>query len=377
MASTADRAANITELEATNVVVALHTLLTLADKGKHIRIRCDNQAAVIALTSSRAQNKVLQDCARAAWMVQAILSMEITYDHVPGKDNEVADALSRAHISRAHKDTANHLVNHYSLQPVRTCCYFLYNLNVPITSRSGIGVAPPEGYMATGYCKRSGDDRQPQGGSTHVHRLHGQVQAKSAKTYDSNDVRVHRVPGQAHPSPRYNKEQDIACASVSAAGRAPNGRDGPPESEDGPRSHGQEQVLQRQCKAPTVGKDRLDRNRKAPADAHWMSSEGSHPHNLLWRSTPIGDSANDCENIRQVGSKSAVLVIKWGKNMQKVGQKKVVTLPRIPNSVMCLVQAIQANIFSHTHMSHHRSPHNVHGHETTNPGITHKEGVAR
>ena len=88
---------NITELEAINVVLAIHTLIGEADRGTHIRVRCDNMAAVQVFTSGQAANKVLQDCARATWMTQALLSIELSYDHIPGKDNDVADALSRAH----------------------------------------------------------------------------------------------------------------------------------------------------------------------------------------------------------------------------------------------------------------------------------------
>ena len=43
-------------------------------------------------------------------------------------------------------------------------------------------------------------------------------------------------------------------------------------------------------------------------------------------------------------SESAMLVIKWAKNLQKVGQQKVVTLPVIAGSPLCLVTAVQDNI---------------------------------
>ena len=88
----------ITELEAINLVVALHTFLGPGDRGAHVRVRCDNNSTVQVLTTGKARNKRLQECARAAWMVQALLDVEVSYDHIPGKDNKVADVLSRAHL---------------------------------------------------------------------------------------------------------------------------------------------------------------------------------------------------------------------------------------------------------------------------------------
>ena len=82
-----DGAANITELEAANVIVALHTLLSMADSGSHVRVHCDNQAAVTVLQTGRGKNKILIDCARAAWMIQAVLHVELSYVHVPGIEN--------------------------------------------------------------------------------------------------------------------------------------------------------------------------------------------------------------------------------------------------------------------------------------------------
>ena len=64
-----DGAANITELEALNVVVAAHTLLSHSDARSHVRIHCDNNAAVQVLQSGKGRNKILLDCARALWMV--------------------------------------------------------------------------------------------------------------------------------------------------------------------------------------------------------------------------------------------------------------------------------------------------------------------
>ena len=172
---TKDGAVNITELEMANVVVALHTLLTPADAGSHIRIKCDNQAAVSVLKKGKADNHVIQDCARAVWMAQAILGVDVSYDHIPGRDNDVADALSRAHLSHHDRQRADDWVAHYSVNLVPPCLYYLCNPDVPIRCRSGAVItASPRG-QPSGEGPSSGHDRQPQGGSERLHSLHGNV----------------------------------------------------------------------------------------------------------------------------------------------------------------------------------------------------------
>ena len=71
IAPDADPVANITEIEAANIVIALHTFITGADAGGHIRVECDNLPSVQALTSGRAHNPILAECARAIWMLHA------------------------------------------------------------------------------------------------------------------------------------------------------------------------------------------------------------------------------------------------------------------------------------------------------------------
>ena len=64
---------SINDLEAGNVIVALHSFLSTDNRGQHILVECDNLATVQALKRGRAKNPVLMQCARMAWMVQALL----------------------------------------------------------------------------------------------------------------------------------------------------------------------------------------------------------------------------------------------------------------------------------------------------------------
>ena len=47
------------------------------------------------LSTGKGRNKLLLECARAAWMVQATVGIEISFVHVPGKENDIADCLSK------------------------------------------------------------------------------------------------------------------------------------------------------------------------------------------------------------------------------------------------------------------------------------------
>ena len=119
------RASNITHLEAVNIVVAMHTLLTPADKGAHIVIHYDNSAAASVLQTGRGRDPFLMECARAAWMAQAILQIKVTYKHIAGANNTLADALSRAHVSASHNALAKDIVNRYNLEWCDPCLYVL------------------------------------------------------------------------------------------------------------------------------------------------------------------------------------------------------------------------------------------------------------
>ena len=67
---------------------------------------CDNQASVEAFRSGRARDRVIGACARALWYVSAAMNVTFRFLHLPGEQNLVADALSRACLSREHKAAA-------------------------------------------------------------------------------------------------------------------------------------------------------------------------------------------------------------------------------------------------------------------------------
>ena len=210
---------NITELEAINVVVALHTFMGRKDCGSHIRIRCDNQAAVSVFSTGKAHNKVLQECARAAWMVQATLGVELSYDHIPGKDNDVADALSRAHLSGRMGSLATSLVNHYSLVCIDQCLFFISNPVVSVNSRPNHQGTDGPGRVEAGAGKGPGHEGESQEYRGDIHRVHGVGWDGPPASAISDHLLVHGVYGRLCPSTGNYPKQVVACKDVPAHGQ--------------------------------------------------------------------------------------------------------------------------------------------------------------
>lgn len=135
---------NISELEAVNLAVALQTFLSHIDRGRHIRVFCDNLASVEVLTSGRGRNPIILESARSIWMLQALLGIEITYQHIPGKLNVFADALSRMHISSKYRDIVSSCCQVNDISWCEPCLYMFKVLTPPLSSRAGVRISPTQ-----------------------------------------------------------------------------------------------------------------------------------------------------------------------------------------------------------------------------------------
>ena len=85
---------NIAHLEILNIVVALK-VWGQAWANKSIEIRCDNLAVVDVLSSGKARDSIMATCARNIWLLVAIYNINVMVTHIRGRDNSVADLLSR------------------------------------------------------------------------------------------------------------------------------------------------------------------------------------------------------------------------------------------------------------------------------------------
>lgn len=139
-----DPARNISELEAVNLAVALQTFICESDRGRHIRVFCDNLATVEVCTTGRGKNPIILDSARSIWMLQALFDVEITYQHIEGVKNVFADALSRRHLGPKFENIVVESCYRDNI-PLREPCLHLFSvLNPPILSRAGVRISPTQ-----------------------------------------------------------------------------------------------------------------------------------------------------------------------------------------------------------------------------------------
>lgn len=65
-------------------------------------------------------------------MLEAQFNITITYQHIKGKDNTLADALSRAHLSTAMNNLAALEINKRQLSVINPCLFVFETLNESI-----------------------------------------------------------------------------------------------------------------------------------------------------------------------------------------------------------------------------------------------------
>ena len=100
---------DIVHLEMVNILVTLR-VYAHAWKGAHILIKCDNDAVVKVSSGGKARDPFLGACARNAWYLAALADVQLQYTHVLGKNNCVADLLSRWNNSQANIHLLHSLV---------------------------------------------------------------------------------------------------------------------------------------------------------------------------------------------------------------------------------------------------------------------------
>ena len=85
---------DIVHLEMVNIVMALR-LFARFWSGTTILVKCDNDAVVKVLSAGKARDPFLGACARNVWYIAALADIDLQYEHILGRDNTVADLLSR------------------------------------------------------------------------------------------------------------------------------------------------------------------------------------------------------------------------------------------------------------------------------------------
>ena len=85
---------NITQLEMLNIMVALK-VWGYCWSNMRIEIKCDNLAVVQVLQEGRARDPLLATIARNIWMLTSVFNIQLSVSHIAGKNNAIADLLSR------------------------------------------------------------------------------------------------------------------------------------------------------------------------------------------------------------------------------------------------------------------------------------------
>ncbi len=90
---------SISQLEMVNAMAAVRIYAKDMTK-RVVRLRCDNSATVSVLATGKGKCPILLACARAVWKCTAEHDIVLQVKHIVGKDNSLADQLSRAHLTR-------------------------------------------------------------------------------------------------------------------------------------------------------------------------------------------------------------------------------------------------------------------------------------
>ena len=89
---------NIAHLEMLNILVALRVWQNFWAKSR-VRIACDNEAVVQVLGSGRTRDLTLAAIARNIQLQVATWDINLEVIHIPGKENQIADLLSRWNLT--------------------------------------------------------------------------------------------------------------------------------------------------------------------------------------------------------------------------------------------------------------------------------------
>ena len=81
-------------------------------------VKCDNDAVVKVLNAGKARDPYLGACARNVWYMAALSDIDLQYVDVLGKNNMVADLLSRWQYSIANVTQLQTLVDNPLWLPV-------------------------------------------------------------------------------------------------------------------------------------------------------------------------------------------------------------------------------------------------------------------
>ncbi len=78
-----------------------------------IHICSDNAASVAILQTGKGRNHPMMNCARQIWDLAEKNRVTFMVSHIIGRENVVADVLSRAHLNKTYKEKLDRLIQQH------------------------------------------------------------------------------------------------------------------------------------------------------------------------------------------------------------------------------------------------------------------------
>ena len=119
---------SIVHLEILNILVACK-IFSQQWANAHIHVKCDNMAVVEVLNKGKTRDHTLGIIARNIWLITAMFNIKLTVSHIPGKDNVIADLLSRWTYERVDNQKLLHLLPQHQWVPTHLdLTLLIYNI---------------------------------------------------------------------------------------------------------------------------------------------------------------------------------------------------------------------------------------------------------
>ena len=222
------------------------------------------------------------------------------YEHIPGRLNTLADALSRTHINSHYNALANDLVQSLSLNWVMPSLHPLQLVQHVLSRHCP---TEPEGQRAgqTGGCQSPWDEQEQALSNTSIPTVLLSSQVAPSGADPPADMCVYRTPQLPRDGPSISPQSCGPYSSVPAArGRTAHSK--PLQSRPRPGGDDEEEGLQESGQAPTVTADDIGRTAGSTCHKRVGLSKGRNINDFLWRLLSRGGSATDHHPIRPATS---------------------------------------------------------------------------
>ena len=94
-------------------------------RGKYVKILVDNEAVVSVCQSHYTRDPLLAKIARNIWLITSIQDIKLSVVHIAGRDNVVADLLSRWNDSKEQHEKLKNLVSNYTWEEIPQDIFYL------------------------------------------------------------------------------------------------------------------------------------------------------------------------------------------------------------------------------------------------------------